>query len=252
MGTVLVVFGILAVIGYFFGKKEETQKKNGSPVPAPDKPAQFSKSDDPFIAELQSVKKNAAAELTQTVGNLKAELAQKFQEDIALKAKLTSFAKANELDKAVIAVWDEIKYYPSRNSKGDTENRLNMKELVEVKSEEKKPKIQQRQIQFTYGNEKYNLRTTEEDHQGFAGDDYTTCLFELFENEKLVFGVDCRVSIGEWVTSMSAKDFTCVIKAGNWAKMLVEAHYKLQTETAKYQEKNRFYGADKIKGNFEE
>lgn len=47
------------------------------------------------------------------------ELEERFAEDVRLKKRLSQFARVNELDKALVALWKEINCYPAWSNRDE-------------------------------------------------------------------------------------------------------------------------------------
>lgn len=78
-----------------------------------------------FLQQLVSDKAHIDEAAITAVQQHEQELEQRFIDDVKyvkLKEQLSQFARMNELDKGLIALWKEIKYYPTRSSQDDFDN----------------------------------------------------------------------------------------------------------------------------------
>ena len=75
-----------------------------------------------FLQKLVSDKAHIDETAITAVQQHEQELEQRFIDDakyVKLKEQLSQFTRMNDLDKALIALWKEIKYYPTRSSQDD-------------------------------------------------------------------------------------------------------------------------------------
>ncbi|HEV8328275.1 MAG TPA: hypothetical protein VGQ08_12400 [Nitrospiraceae bacterium] len=79
-----------------------------------------------------------ASEMTRTDAAITAvsqqhghELETRFADDVKLGEQLSQFARANELDTALIALWEEIEHYPAWSSREDFDkwNKLHLTDI---------------------------------------------------------------------------------------------------------------------------
>ncbi len=79
--------------------------------PVPSSPAQTRPKTDPFLQQVVSDKAHIDEAIITAVQQHELELEQQFAGDVKhvkLKEQLSQFARMNELDEALIALWEEI------------------------------------------------------------------------------------------------------------------------------------------------
>jgi hypothetical protein len=74
---------------------------------------------DPFLAGLLVAKREAVVHANAAESSHRTDMEKRFSGDLAMKERLTKFAKENQIDKALAAVWDAIKYYPTWSKRDD-------------------------------------------------------------------------------------------------------------------------------------
>jgi hypothetical protein len=254
---IILVVGLFIAIGVYLNRKENQKAVNSEPKASePTKTVAMRPSseneDDAFLGEIKAARKSSEKNLEQSVAETKADLEKQFQDDLALKAKLSKLAKANEFDSALVELWGEIKHYSAREANGHKNHTLPLSVTsTEGSGSAYKDEGENQTVKFTHQSSNYEVRAHTKRFQGFIGDDYTKCHLTLVESGVEVFAVDCKVKDSEWTTSLVPTDVTRFIKSGNWGKMLIEMLYKVKESSAKFNVKMKYSGAEKIKGNFE-
>lgn len=182
----------------------------------------------------------------------KRELDVRFSEDLALKESLSKFARANELDKALIALWEEIEHYPSwsRSSKEDFAKWNTLLHLTGISGETVKDV---RSVEFTHGSQLFKL--TARSWRGIESEPYAD--FALLEDSDEVFAISCSsescsAEYGDYGTDYRCLSISAFKKHGAWAKVLLELYAQIQVERNRASEGFGYFRAEEIKSRFKE
>lgn len=83
---------------------------------------------DTFMQQIHSVKADSDTTVSAAPRQHERDLEERFAKEIQLKQRLSQFSKDMELDKALIALWEEIESYPEWSSREDFQkwNMLNV------------------------------------------------------------------------------------------------------------------------------
>ena len=161
-----------------------------------------------------------------------------------LKERLSQFARAHELDKALVALWEETKHYPAWSSRGDFD-KWNKLHLTDIGGSSEKDT---QSVEFTHGAQHY--KTTERTWSGLDGESYADLSF--FEEGNEVFAIGCSLEHGEYGTSYRCLNISALKKRGNWAQVLLEYYGHIKIERNKSSANFKYFRADEIKSRFEE
>ena len=191
-----------------------------------------------------SLTQGGDAVVTTAVKQHERELEQRFAEDVKLKERLSQFARAHELDKALIAFWEEIQHYPAWSSRDDFEkwNRLKLTGLGGSSEGDVKS------VKFTRGVQRFKM--TERIWSGMEGESYAD--FAFFEDDDEVFAIGCSMDYGEYANSYRCFNISAFKKRGNWPAVLLEYYGQIQIEKNKSSADFKYFRADEIKSRFEE
>jgi len=199
---------------------------------------------DPFLDEVAQAKQQTDLQVEAITRDYERELENRFSGDVQLKERLSQFARQQELDQALIAIWKEVEHYPAWVEREDF-SKWNKLELVEIGgSEDGKVKT----VLFSYGGHRYAV--SEKEWHGEEGDAYAD--FVLREDGAEVFAIGCSVQYDEYVDSYRCHSVNAFKKRGHWAKMLIELYRRIQINENKRSSELKYFNADKIKERFEE
>lgn len=244
----LVLIVLAACVVYWYVRRARSDRSSSPPppVPQPIPPslAQTFGETDPFLRQVASEKVRTDAAVTAALQLHERELEKRFADDVKLKERLSQFARVNELDKALIALWEEIKHYPAWSSRDDFDkwNKLHLTDIAG--SSEKDTES----VEFMHGTQRFNV--TERSWSGMEGDSYAD--FSFFEDGDEVFAIGCSIDYGEYGTSYRCLGISAFKKRGNWAKVLLEYYGRIQVERSKSSAELKYFRADEIKSRFEE
>jgi len=73
----------------------------------------WSEPEDNLLEQVASKKTRTDAAIAAVSQQHEHELETRFADDVKLREQLSQFARANELDTALIALWEEIEHYPA-------------------------------------------------------------------------------------------------------------------------------------------
>jgi hypothetical protein len=199
---------------------------------------------DPFLQDVASTKARTDAAVAAASQQHQRELDQRFDDDSKLKERLSQFARAHELDDALIALWKETNHYPAWSTRGDFDewNKLRLTDIGG--SSEKDTKS----VEFTHGAQRYKVR--ERTWRGIEGESYSDLSF--FEEGNEVFAIGCSLDHGEYETSYRCHSISALKKRGNWAQVLLEYYGRIKIERNKSSANFKYFRADEIKTRFKE
>lgn len=244
----LYLLVLAACAAYWWYSRRARADKPASPqppLPTPSPTREQVKSElTPFLQEI-------LVERTRTEEAIKAatlqhtrELEERFDSDLKTKERLSQFARENELDKALIALWDEIKYYPAWSS-GDDFGKWNKLHLASIcgSSEQDTDSVE-------FQHEGQIFKVSARTWSGMEGQPYADLNF--FEAGEEVFSVRCTVDYGEYETCYRCFDVSTFKKRGKWAKVLLELYCRIEIPRNKALVESKYFRADEIRSRFEE
>ncbi len=171
------------------------------------------------------------------------ELEERFGSDIKLKERLSQFAKDRKLDKALIALWEEIESYPEWSSRENFQelNMLNVSGVSGTKDKDTES------VKFISGKQYFEvIRRTE---RGWGSHDEYWAHFSLTENDDEVFAISCSVDSRGDCSCFGVSAFK---NQGNWAKTLLQYYEQIRIKKEKVRAESKYWGADEIKARFKE
>ncbi len=245
---VFILIILIACVAYWYSRREKANKTSTTSQPVPEAIApsvpQSQPNADPFMEQVASEKARTDAAVSAALQQHERELEERFAADVRLKERLSQFARANELDKALVALWEEIKHYPAWSSRDDFDkwNKLLLSGISG--SEENDTKS----IEFMQGTQRFKV--TQRTWSGMEGDSYAD--FSFFEDGDQVFGISCSVDYEEYGTSYRCFDVSAFKKRGNWAKVLLQYYGQIQIAQNKSSAEFKYFRADEIKSRFKE
>lgn len=243
---ILIVLAACAAYWYFRPAKANKPSATSQRVPdavAPSVP-QSQSSEDPFMQQVASEKARTDAVIAAASQQQERELEERFADDVRLKERLSQFARANELDKALIALWEEIKHYPAWSGRSDFDkwNKLRLSEISGSKEKDTES------IEFKQVDQRFKV--TQRTWSGMEGESYAD--FSFLEDGDEVFAIGCSVDYGEYDTSYRCLNVAAFKKRGNWAKILLQYYGQIQITQNKSFAEFKYFRADEIKSRFEE
>jgi hypothetical protein len=174
------------------------------------------------------------------------ELEQRFANDVKyvkLMERLTQFARVNELDKALIALWEEIENYPEWSGQEDSDkwNKLNLIGISGSNEEDTSS------VEFIRGAQQFRIRKRVQsgvEEEAIAG-------LSLFEDDNEVFAIDCLIFSSDEEARYICQRINTFKKRGNWAKTLLECYAQLKIEKKNSLNDVKYFCAAEIKSHFE-
>ncbi|MBI2292371.1 MAG: hypothetical protein HYU73_19055 [Betaproteobacteria bacterium] len=248
MSTEALILLVLAVcVAYWYSRRPKADKL-APPLPPP--PA-FSPVTEPvksepdrFMLEILAERARTEAAVKAATSQHKRELEERFDSDLKVKERLSQFARTNELDKALIALWEEIKHYPGWSRRDDFE-KWNKLQLAGINgSSEKDTNL----VEFEHEGKvfKVSVRTW----SGMESESYAD--FSFFEAGEEVFSISCSANYGDYETIYRCINVSSLKKRGNWAKVLLALYGQIQIAKNKVSAEFKYFHADEIKSRFEE
>lgn len=246
----LILIAVLACVAVWYFRRDRAKERPAAALAQPESPQQpipTAKAKhvvDPFLEEIASVKHEADAQVENATHAHEQNLEARFSEDLKLKERLSRFDREQDLDQALIGLWEEVKHYPAWIKREDFEKWDKLK-LVNVEGSEAG---ESESISFSHETQRYTISVRE--WHGMEGDTYAD--FSLHEDGKEVFGIRCSVQYEEYGTSYRCLDITAFKKRRNWAQLLLDLHRRIRIEENKTSAEFKYFGADEIKSRFEE
>jgi hypothetical protein len=115
----------------------------------------WSEPEDNLLQQVASEKTRTDAAIAAVSQQHEHELETRFADDVKLREQLSQFARANELDTALIVLWEEIEHYPAWSSREDFDkwNKLHLTDIAS--SSEKDTKS----VEFMYDGQRFKVTT---------------------------------------------------------------------------------------------
>lgn len=200
---------------------------------------------DPYLQEVISYKEKIDKTVVITVQQHEQELEQRYQSDaknLRLKERLSQFARATDLDKALIVIWEEIEHYPLWLKRDDSDkwNKLNLEGIIGSNKEDTYS------VEFLYGSQQFKITEQTENEEG----ELSSSLF-LFEDNVEVFAIECSIYAIDKETNHICQQICAFKKRGGWAKMLLELYGRIRIEKAKAADGVKYLRANESKSHFE-
>lgn len=198
---------------------------------------------DPFMQQVASEKARTDAAASVALQQHTRELDERFADDVRLKERLSQFARDNDLDKALIALWEEIEHYPECSRRGGLGkwNKLHLSGINGTKEKDTET------IEFMQGAQRFKVK-----QRTWRGEEGKYADFSFLEDGDEVFAITCSVEWNEYVTSYLCFNVSSFKKQGNWAKVLLQYYWQIRIEKSKSSAELKYAGADKIASRFKE
>ncbi len=251
MSTELLVLLVIAVcVAYWCVRRAKSD--NSLPLqpdvtqPVPSSPAQTRPKTDPFLQQVVSDKAHIDEAIITAVQQHELELEQQFAGDVKhvkLKEQLSQFARMNELDEALIALWEEIEHYPTRSGEVDFDN-WNKLNLIGIGGSSEGDT---NSVEFVRGAHRFKV--TERTWSGMKG---LNVDLSFFEDGDEVFAIECLVNSGDEGIRHICQRISTFKKRGNWPNVLLEYYGQLKIEKDKFLHEVKYFRACDIKSRFEE
>ena len=201
--------------------------------------------DDPYLLEVASFKAKIDKTVTSTVRQNEQDLEQRYEKDaehLQRKERLSQFARATDLDKALIVIWEEIEHYPLwlKRDDSDTWNKLNLQGINGSSKEDTYS------VEFLYGSQQFKITEKTQSETG----ELNSTLF-LFEDNIEVFAIECSINAIDEKTNHICQQICAFKEKGNWAKTLLELYGRIRIEKGKSANEVKYFRADEFKSRFE-
>ena len=162
---VIVVVVFLCIASYYrwytIFKQGDKPSKSLPPKqqPVSPSPTPVRQDIDPFLQQVASEKVRTDAAVAAARQQYELELEKRYSDDVKLKGRLTELARANGLDKALIVLWEEIRYYPAW-SKRDDWDKSNTLHLTDIRGSSEDGPGRDRDtesVEFTHGTQRFRV-----------------------------------------------------------------------------------------------
>lgn len=153
-----------------------------------------------FYSQVTQYAAQSKQAIDATITAHKEQLDHKYKEDLALKERLSQFARSKKLDEALLALWDEIKFYPSWTKREDwvKYNRLGVDTCEKEETIIRDDKLVR--LSFSIAMQTYELVMRD---SGIAD-------FTLLEQGEAVFGITATYEIGPLLGYYKCSEITCL------------------------------------------
>ena len=198
-----------------------------------------------FLQQLVSDKAHIDEAAITAVQQHEQELEQRFIDDVKyvkLKEQLSQFTRMNELDKALIAFWKEIKYYPTRSTSQDDFDNWNKLNLTGIGGSSEKDI---NSVEFIRGAQRFKVRERTRDEIGNLNADLS-----FFEDGDEVFAINCLVDSGNEEADYICQCISTFKTRGNWPKVLLEYYGQLKIEKNKSLNAVKYFRAAETRSRF--
>lgn len=200
---------------------------------------------DPFLLKVASDKADIDKAVVTAVQQNENELEQRFPNDVKyvkLMEQLSQFARVNELDEALIALWEEIEHYPEWSSQEDLDkwNKLNLTGIRGSNEEDTSS------VEFIRGDQQFRVRRRIQ-----SGVEGTNASLSLFEDDNEVFTIECLFTYSDEEAKHICQRINTFKKRGNWARALLEYYGQVKIEKKKSLNDVKYFCAAEIKSHFE-
>lgn len=233
----ILALAVLSVVGYEAYRYFRPVKVNSSTTES--KYAQ-----DPFMQQIASEQARIDKNVIAARQQYERELEERFANDIQLKERLSRLAEHMGLDKALIALWEEIKDYPRSAMDGSVSDKWNKLRLSGI-SGTAEGDIES--VEFLHGTEHFKVV------KRIWGYERELCAdFSLWENNEEVFAISCSVKFNEAYDKIfTYPSVNAFKKQGSWAKVLLQCYEQIRIHEARVAG-IKYWGADEIKTRFKE
>jgi hypothetical protein len=247
---VILVLSVIAVcVAYWYARRAKSDGlsslQSDVTQPVSPSPEQTQPEIDPFLQQVVSDKAHIDGAVITAVQQHERELEQRFAGDakhVKLKERLSQFASMNELDEALIALWEEIEHYPTRSSEDDFDwNKLNLIGIGGLSEGDSNS------VEFMRGAQRFKVtERTRSEVKGLNVD------LSFFEDGEEVFAIDCLYNSGDEGVGHICQHISTFKKRGNWPKVLLEYYGQIKIEKGKSLNAVKYFCAAETKTHFEE
>lgn len=247
---VILVLSVIAVcVAYWYVRRAKSD--SSSPLkpdvtqPVSLSPEQTQPEIGPFLQQVVSDKAHIDRAVITAVQQHECELEQRFASDakhIKLKEQLSQFASMNELDEALIALWEEIEHYPTWSSEVDFDN-WNKLNLIGIGCSSEGDT---NSVEFMRGDQLFKV--TERTRSEMKG---LNVELSFFEDGEEVFAIDCLYNSGDEGIRHICQRISTFKKRGNWPKVLLEYYGQIKIEKGKSLNAVKYFCAAETKSHFE-
>lgn len=200
---------------------------------------------DPYLQKVASDKADIDMAVITAVQQYEDELEQRFANDaqqVKLMEHLSQFARVNELDEALITLWEEIKNYPEWSSQEDLDkwNKLNLTGINGTNEKDISS------VEFMRGTQQFRISRRIQ-----SGVEEAIVGLSLFEDDNEVFAIDCLITSSDEEAKHICQRINTFKKRGNWARALLEYYGQIKIEKENSLNDVKYFCAAEIKSHFE-
>ena len=237
----LIVIIVCAVYWYLRRAKSANSSSSGSGATK----VKALPETDPYLQKVASDKADIDMAVITAVQQYEDELEQRFANDaqyVKLMEQLSQFARVNELDEALITLWEEIKNYPEWSSQEDLDkwNKLNLTGISGTNEKDISS------VEFMRGTQQFRISRLIQ-----SGVEEPIVGLSLFEDDNEVFAIDCLITSSDEEAKHICQRINTFKKRGNWASVLLEYYGQIKIEKENSLNDVKYFCAAEIKSHFE-
>ena len=235
--TILLILLIsMLCVAYWYARNRI--KRNNSLLPL-----QIDK--DPYLQEIASFKAKIDKTVITTVRQHEQELEQRYKNDaehLQRKERLSQFARATDLDKALIVIWEEMEHYPLWLKRDDSDkwNKLNLQGINGSSMEN------MYSVEFLYNSQQFKITEKTQSETGEL-----SSILILFEDNIEVFAIECSINAIDEETNHICQQICAFKERGNWPKTLLDLYGRIRIEKGKSADEVKYFRANEFKSRFE-
>lgn len=200
---------------------------------------------DPYLREIATFKAKIDKNVTSTVRQHEQELELRYENDaehLQRKERLSQFARAADLNKALIVIWEEIEHYPLWLKRDDSDkwNKLNLQGINGSSKEDTYS------VEFLYNSQHFKITEKTQSETGELNS-----VLSLFENNIEVFAIECSINAIDEETNHICQQICAFKERGSWPKTLLELYGQIRIEKGKSADEVKYFRANEFKSRFE-
>ncbi len=200
--------------------------------------------EDDFLLAISNKKNAMDKAVADEVERYRADLEDKYSEDLKTKEKLSSFATDIGLDRILIRLADEVSYLRDQGSQ--------VKNLGYVFNGRTKDKDGDEVISLLGPRGSLRIREKKTLPYSPDPDDDTVCYIDytLYEGSELKFSISCAQTCAEW-NNVRCFSVTAFRNSGSWAEQLLEIDRLLRIQSDTERVRAEYFKADEIRDRFQ-
>jgi len=242
------IFVIGISIWYIIYKKKQIESRSKKNSSDNNKQNLTDSHPDKYLIDIEDHINKVNSEIKNTLEHHKTAFDKTHGETLKKKKQLSEFAEKYHLDKILINIWTEIKYYPIRMKQTNFGNYNILNVLNCTLENESKGKNKLEKISFVWSDRNYQI--IYEDTYSYLPDNDEYADFSLLEEGEVVFKITTRIIHEEYGTRYPTFSIETFKKYGQWYIFLLESHKNLEIRNCQKSLTFKIQDVEKIKENF--